>query len=615
MQKTIKKIIVPITILILYYVILSFLFYDRVLINMFAQEKGTEISASELFGKVKDFEIDGQVVTALSDDPRLVVRVEDAKRYICLNIDSIERNGIYEDKAEIFWANIGEAFDYGRSKKFDLNLGINIIELPTSDYEQLRIDLTSHTGVKVGVDSLLLYNKKPIQHLEKFWTFYFTLIIITFIVYKLFIYYKRVLATKTPAIYDKRRVCIFLGLIFILFLRAPELIIKGRFWAEEGTLYFKYAWEHNILQSIVFVYFRCGYYYLSANLSAIISTFVPLEFSAMISTWIAFGITILVIGVVYFVPSHLLKSEFCKVLFCLDLIVGSQIVAEVYCNNINTQVYWGIMGVIILFSNLNKWYNEHDYLKIRLINLVLLIASFSGLYCVILFPFFVLRYLLEKNKQSLTHVKVMAAPFLIQLGIVVYSKFFGGLASSKLNTESFNIKNLFYSLRYQFVTPIIGYSASRKISWLAVAMLIACILIMWGVVLWINRTDRLLVLELVALLTLFAYYFAYVQIGALGGVAGGRYAVVSGSIIYLLILICVEKLCAINQKKALKVFLALALVPILIGGYDWQGNSNSGRLDFKNNPNWKQEVQMRKTDNTYKLQVWPAGWGSVYLED
>ena len=48
----------------------------------------------------------------------------------------------------------------------------------------------------------------------------------------------------------------FLIIIFILFLRSPEIILKGRFWGEEGLVYFKYAYEHNPFATLFFIDFR-----------------------------------------------------------------------------------------------------------------------------------------------------------------------------------------------------------------------------------------------------------------------------------------------------------------------------------------------------------------------
>ncbi len=76
----------------------------------------------------------------------------------------------------------------------------------------------------------------------------------------------------------------FLIIIFILFLRSPEIILKGRFWGEEGLVYFKYAYEHNPFATLFFIDFRCGYYYFSATVSALLASLVPLEFAPFVST-------------------------------------------------------------------------------------------------------------------------------------------------------------------------------------------------------------------------------------------------------------------------------------------------------------------------------------------
>ena len=39
--------------------------------------------------------------------------------------------------------------------------------------------------------------------------------------------------------------------IFIAYLRLPEVLLEPRFWAEEGTSYFSYAYDHNWLVNLL----------------------------------------------------------------------------------------------------------------------------------------------------------------------------------------------------------------------------------------------------------------------------------------------------------------------------------------------------------------------------
>ena len=53
---------------VIYYVMLSFIFYGKVSVKMLYPGKSIEITAPKLFGKTKDLIVDGNTVTTLSDD-------------------------------------------------------------------------------------------------------------------------------------------------------------------------------------------------------------------------------------------------------------------------------------------------------------------------------------------------------------------------------------------------------------------------------------------------------------------------------------------------------------------------------------------------------------------
>ena len=403
----------------------------------------------------------------------------------------------------------------------------------------------------------------------------------------------------------------FLIIIFILFLRSPEIILKGRFWGEEGLVYFKYAYEHNPFATLFFIDFRCGYYYFSATVSALLASLVPLEFAPFVSTLCSFFVTVLIIYAIYFTPSHLLKNKFLKIVFCLYLVIGSQAVAEVYCNSINTQVYWGIFGVLALFfdyDTLNREKSKKYVPTQKLLNGMLVIACLSGLYCVILFPFFILKYFLQKNQNSLKQIKCMIIPFILQISVVFYSKFFQGLASSKMTLNKFDFENIIYSLQHQFLQPLFGMKSARNFSVSSLIFCIVTFVMIYLTNLYLYRNNKNRIIQYVLLMVLYMYYLIYIQIGALGaGGAGGRYCFIPGCIIYLILLISIwgiyKKIA--NSKK---ILLVAIFIPLLIGGYDFQNPTNFKYLyysEYAGAPNWKLEVEKFRNDNSYELKCWP----------
>jgi hypothetical protein len=57
--------------------------------------------------------------------------------------------------------------------------------------------------------------------------------------------------------------------------------------AEEGNVFFKYAYLNNFFYTLFFIDFFSGYMNLWANISAIISNLFPLKFSPLISNYLS----------------------------------------------------------------------------------------------------------------------------------------------------------------------------------------------------------------------------------------------------------------------------------------------------------------------------------------
>src|SRR5271166_3835746 len=66
-------------------------------------------------------------------------------------------------------------------------------------------------------------------------------------------------------------------------VRMPDILIKRRFWAEEGEVYFHNAWNERWYDALFAVH--SGYLNLSATIATLLATyFVPLEFAPLAST-------------------------------------------------------------------------------------------------------------------------------------------------------------------------------------------------------------------------------------------------------------------------------------------------------------------------------------------
>src|SRR5258706_9019204 len=67
-------------------------------------------------------------------------------------------------------------------------------------------------------------------------------------------------------------------------LRMPRILLEGRFWAEEGDIYFRPAWIGPSSQALLAPH--QGYYSLLDNLaSAVAAHLVPLLYAPLLTIW------------------------------------------------------------------------------------------------------------------------------------------------------------------------------------------------------------------------------------------------------------------------------------------------------------------------------------------
>ena len=72
----------------------------------------------------------------------------------------------------------------------------------------------------------------------------------------------------------------------LICLRMPEIILKGRFWSEEGPIFFVNAWTHTPLHALFFSY--GGYLNIAANATTLAARWLmPLELAPYITIAVA----------------------------------------------------------------------------------------------------------------------------------------------------------------------------------------------------------------------------------------------------------------------------------------------------------------------------------------
>jgi hypothetical protein len=137
-----------------------------------------------------------------------------------------------------------------------------------------------------------------------------------------------------------------LATLLLIFLRAPAILLTGRFWAEEGKIYFLDArlrsWWDALLAS------RMGYYSGWTKLAALTATAVPLEWAPMVTVYAALAVQLMVVWFV--VRSDAFAGPVARVLAVAAVLLAVPS-AEVWLNTANSQFHFALGAAVLLVTS------------------------------------------------------------------------------------------------------------------------------------------------------------------------------------------------------------------------------------------------------------------------
>ncbi|HPE72421.1 MAG TPA: hypothetical protein PK018_09675 [Candidatus Competibacter sp.] len=222
---------------------------------------------------------------------------------------------------------------------------------------------------------------------------------------------------------------LIISAVLILYLKAPNIIIFPRFWAEEGAVHFKFAHENNLIDSMLFVYWRSGYYNLFTNLATEIASTISLTYAPFVTTGFAFVVQLIPYIILLTGNSYLFDKEYKKIFGFLVLAFLPSMTGEIWLNTINSQIWFGLIGLFLLFENFEKMSNKRKYFY----RLLFFTGGLTGLYLLVFYPFFVVKAILEKNKEIIICCFILTITLCIQLYV-----FYSAIDSNLLNEKRFS---------------------------------------------------------------------------------------------------------------------------------------------------------------------------------
>ena len=372
--------------------------------------------------------------------------------------------------------------------------------------------------------------------------------------------------------------------------------------AEEGSIFFSYAFNKSFLSSIFYIDFNSGYYNLWANISAVIASWFKLEVSPLVTAYLSLIPKLFIFYFILYGNSFLFNNLKNKYIGCLIFLVSPAIVPEVWANTINSQLFFCLLMLIYCFENFNK----------KKLNIVVIISIFfagmSGLYSTILTPIFFLKYRNFKKIQDRYNYYTISFCLVVQLLVVLYAKFNNFIYQNKIHLiNSELVINFIYNVIFK---SILGMQSKIIISTLNFdriyyIWIISIFLFFVFYFLFKNYKNYLTknIYSSLSLIYSFSAISLFVMIGGVSNYVGGRYAVVS-SIIFLLIFMHLSNL--LNEFKIRYLFLTVIIISLSFGLYEFKTNNKYYEfIECISCPNWQAEVQNWRQQPTYRLKIWP----------
>ncbi len=409
---------------------------------------------------------------------------------------------------------------------------------------------------------------------------------------------------------DKTYIFFLIILLTVSYLRSPDIFNDGRFWGEDGSLYFQNAIKNSFFDNFFQIYTpTSGYYNLFPRIVALVSSSFALEVSALINVYLSFMPLIYIFFLIFYNDSYLFKNLTQRFLLSILVITCPTFVPEVWVNSVNAQIYLSVSALLILYAK-----NNNNLIFNSLNSTILLVGGLSSVYVFFLTPFFFIKYIIFKTKNNFINFSILLFSFIFQLFFYLYSKFTEQMIFRNYSLE-YNLdylKIFFYNTIAKLFFPkkilVFFISILNKNNFLNLLIILLLIfLIAYTVIgtikLLKKNKSQLIITSSLALI----FILLVLIIGIFSGESfAGRYSALPGFLVSLLIYnLCIQ----VNNNKIFKNYLIfLTLLIFMSGLYQYRPNDNY-RIQYLDCINecvpWKTQVKKYQSNKLNVIKIWP----------
>ncbi len=402
----------------------------------------------------------------------------------------------------------------------------------------------------------------------------------------------------------------------LVFMRTPEIVVDGRFWAEEGSIYFTRALDSGFWKALFAPH--PGYYMLFPSVATSWAAhFVSLENAPRVTVGVAFLVQMLAPALILWSPIEPLQDLRYRIgaLAVLLFAVPSQ---EIWLTTTNSQSFMAVCAALVLISAPARG-------GVRVFHLIVVVlAGLSGITPTFLAPFFWLRALQERSRTRVLQASLLTLCVAIQLSLYFVAPLYGFAAVGHggrrhlvfnpwVVSHAVFVKDLLFPFLGAQRTEAIAVPLRQAVLEQRPSMAVLVLLLAWaaanGLLAFRSRLWEARLLVAVALFVVvlgcagsveaveFGWHSAHIST-----MGASRYYYGPNALLALALLVMSARQSFLSsQLKAL--LLAVVVWIIAVGHSDYMYN----RV-YLGGPNWQREVAAWRDGQAQDLSVWPADW-------
>jgi hypothetical protein len=392
--------------------------------------------------------------------------------------------------------------------------------------------------------------------------------------------------------------------------RAPIFFLEPRFWAEEGSRNFAYAFSHGWYA--LFLYNFRGYFSLFDRVAALAALYlVDLEHAPLVTTLLALLVQTLPLALVLWSESRPWDTIPGKLLG-MAIILLTPLTGEIWLNTINSQFYFSLATFLILLEDTDS----QSRLRSGVYAFLLALAGLTGVVSCFLAPLFVLKAWRQRTRASRIQAMLLVACAMLQAICLVL--FADQVTGREMAVRPLDILSVLWVKT--LVLPLLGPDVAARFaqhvrgvrllglleySALSSVLLLVAVALFALLLRGRERHKAALILGAYLIVGVLSIVTAAAdEVTLIDAWVGQRYFYAPSVMAMVLLLMRALTWEAPKGRWVAVLCLVVLFISLSIGLAHYRGTLIVGE-DW---PTWRDEVAMWRSNPDYALQIWPEGW-------